>query len=596
MGKVVRVHRTDLTDKMRSRIAQASDAQREAGKGPNDPDRLIDSWPAATPEELGKLEDLLRTDKEYYSVTANVKNKDYETFGVFTNKVLGTKIQNIKTSWRKAAESAKQVQEEQKKGPFDTGVKAKTTSGSASIAPTVKSNANASFNGKHYNKSDGSVVADKQKKGRSAMSVATGVSISAASFNGKAIANDTSAGSKSDTVYPHSLLQAVDCPVGGGAVFGTACTWIDQLRNKRGSLHLCFGSMAVIPEDGVDVRLSSKDASVIVTQVDIDKDCIEPDKALKYLLKRVRESAPHLNNRAARLAYLQNHPRFSALYGNLMKLKIQLGVPEVKVIRFEYRQRFMTDDGKPLYLARELVSKEEDNIFFGLHVEYDKKQCYHLHMEFKEKGKPFGPVDHSGTSRIGSKIGSPGFRAPMSPINEDGTAMDTDDDGTDAPPATINTKVKEAMKRGKKKAGQAHRDATSQDDDDDDSSLSTQESEEDVDMEYDTEEDCSNDDDGDEDVTVTTEAANKLRAQLEEQQKAYKKLQKILDKKCRKKRVKGDDGLSIATEGLSISGKSGLTGMTTIGSPDLNGKRKTTSGSVKSKSSKSKGSAKSVTE
>lgn len=102
-----RVVRSDLTDRMKERLKAADPSHLEKGNN-DDPTRLIDSWKGATKEENEKLESLFRSDPEHYKNVANVKNKEYETFGVFTNHVLGQKLQNLKQKAKNAAAKTKE--------------------------------------------------------------------------------------------------------------------------------------------------------------------------------------------------------------------------------------------------------------------------------------------------------------------------------------------------------------------------------------------------------------------------------------------------------------------------------------------------------
>ena len=95
---MARVHRTDLTDKMKERLTRCEKKYLEKKADGDDSTRLIDSWYGANEEEKATLKELLKLDRKYYSSVANVKNKHYETFGIFTNKVLSSTIQNIKNA------------------------------------------------------------------------------------------------------------------------------------------------------------------------------------------------------------------------------------------------------------------------------------------------------------------------------------------------------------------------------------------------------------------------------------------------------------------------------------------------------------------
>ena len=75
---MARVHRTDLTDKMKERLARCEKKYLEKNGG-DDSTRLIDSWYGANEEEKTMLKELLKLDRKFYSSVANVKNKHYET-------------------------------------------------------------------------------------------------------------------------------------------------------------------------------------------------------------------------------------------------------------------------------------------------------------------------------------------------------------------------------------------------------------------------------------------------------------------------------------------------------------------------------------
>lgn len=98
---MTRIHRTDLTDKMLERLAQAKEEHKEKGDV-NDKTRLIKSWNGATEKEKNLLKSVYLSDPEHNRKVENVLNKHYETFGVFCRSTLSTTIQNIKNAERNA--------------------------------------------------------------------------------------------------------------------------------------------------------------------------------------------------------------------------------------------------------------------------------------------------------------------------------------------------------------------------------------------------------------------------------------------------------------------------------------------------------------
>ena len=497
---MARVHRTDLTDKMKERLARCEKKYLEKNGG-DDSTRLIDSWYGANEEEKTMLKELLKLDRKFYSSVANVKNKHYETFGVFTNKVLSSTIQNIKNAeklaqarvsegmlccffaylsffnriqWLTLSDTTVREEQEAAAGPFASGVKAKSTTTKppsteyskktvpkASSAASIFTKAGATFNGQNYNADNGTVVGGKAGAAGGA-SVAR--SIFAGSFNGKPIPQDGTFGGNGPQILPSAVFQIVNEAIGGGLIFGQADFHIDAARNKRGSLRLCYSPLCIIPEEGgVDVRLSTRDPSIVIAQVEIAKEFCQPDKVLDYILDRMKEACPQLQSKAARLSYLRNTSRYSALFGNLQKLynAFNQSPTSSKSIRFEYRIQFKDDNGLPFKIASTLVRKDEDNLFYGVHNKLDKRGTTHVFYEFKEKDAPFRLVDHSGTRDFSIGNTSPFGKTPMSPLNEE----ESDDDMDDGPPATITTPMKEAMKKGAAKARASNVSASYRDND-----------------------------------------------------------------------------------------------------------------------------------
>ena len=366
-----KVHRTDLTDMMKKRLKEANAIHLEQGD-PNDDTRLIDSWKEATEEEKSKLKALFEADPKEYKVAANVKNKSYEVFGVFTNRILSQAIQNLKQSSKRQQEKVQETREEQKEGPMKTGVKAKSNSTVAGAS--VKSVSAATFNGNQYHY-DGTVVGSKKGKGGS-KSVR---SVSAATFNGVQQTGFDS--TKKAIQLTPQLQQVIQSSVGGGLIFGQADVYLDAQRNRRGTLHLLISPMAIIPENGPNIRTSKMDPSVVIAQVELHKSYFHPDKVLKYVLGRMEEACPQLESKEARLSYLRNTARYGALVGNI-KMLFQAFEESDRVL-FEFRIGFKDENGRPLRIHQELVQEREDNLFFGCHAETDKRGVYRLHMEFK---------------------------------------------------------------------------------------------------------------------------------------------------------------------------------------------------------------------
>ena len=590
-----RVHRTDLTDKMKERLAQCENEYREKGD-PNDNTRLIISWKGANEKEVTLLKSLLQEDPEYYKKVNNILNKHYETFGVFKKKVLTQTVQNIKNAERNAKArveegillllllvaiflfqtqtvllclSAVRKEQQAAEGPFASGVKAtsnpkpsppdnatKAHGIPGSSATILSKCANTTFMGKNINTDDGTVVGGK----KAATVSVSGKSVFAGSFNGQPVPQDGAFGANAQQIHQYSILQKeLENAIGGGLVFAQADFHYDACRNKRGSLHITYSPLCIVPKGGFDVRLSTADSSFIVTQVEISKEFCKPDKVLEYILDRMDEACPQLKSRAAKLSYLRNTSRYSALFGNLQKLAAAHSQsPNSKTIRFEFRQRFLDDHGQPFMIAPQLVHKSEDNLFFGAHSIVDKKGTTHVYMEFKEKDAVFRPVDHSGKKEFTIGTTSPfGNKTPMSPVNEE--ASDDDDDDFASPPATISTPMKKAMKKGKMKAMESHG-TTYRDADDEassgESTISSKKSEMDV------EEEDDDDDSSASDVSATT---------LE--------LAKALKNMGRKKR---NSMFGISTSNSHRSG-------TTRGSTERNDKRKS---KVNSNDNSSKASSK----
>jgi flagellum-specific peptidoglycan hydrolase FlgJ len=98
---MARIHRTDLTDKMLERLAQAKEEHKQNG-GKNDTTRVIKSWNGATEQEKTLLKSIYFSDPAYYRKVENVLDKYNETFGVFCKSTLSSTIQNIKNAERNA--------------------------------------------------------------------------------------------------------------------------------------------------------------------------------------------------------------------------------------------------------------------------------------------------------------------------------------------------------------------------------------------------------------------------------------------------------------------------------------------------------------
>lgn len=350
--------------------------------------------------------------------------------------------------------------EQAKEGPFNSGMKARSTTRSPSAgsvkskyasSATVKSKGNATFMGKSYHKDDGTVVG-----GKASSTASVAKSVAAGSFCGKPVPQDGAFGEEeAPRALPYSLFLEIAKVVGGAGVLVSATPWTDSRTNKRGSLHLALGSFCVVPEDGIDVRLSTVDPSVVVTQYEVSKEFTDPKTVLDYVYEIIEVECPHLNSRRARWTYLQGHPRYTALYGAIKKLRERQGKNYSKAVRFELRIKFFDEQGKPFNIANTLVQKSEDNIFFGLHTREDKHGATHIHMQFKERGATFAPVDHSGKNLHQS--GSFG----MSPIQECDDDDSDDDDFDFKIPSHISTPMKKAMHRGSSKASKAEASAMS---------------------------------------------------------------------------------------------------------------------------------------
>ena len=88
-------HRRGLTDKMKERIAMVN-APNHLGMG-----GLINDWTReSTREERDKLAEIYASYADHFKgrwwTVADIKNLDYETFGVFTNKALILAIDQCK--------------------------------------------------------------------------------------------------------------------------------------------------------------------------------------------------------------------------------------------------------------------------------------------------------------------------------------------------------------------------------------------------------------------------------------------------------------------------------------------------------------------
>ena len=180
------------------------------------------------------------------------------------------------------------------------------------------------------------------------------------------------------------MNHSVDAPIGGALAFSQVDQWIDKSLNNRASCDLWVSNGVTLAGGNLDCRPSSRDPEVLVITFGLSSTFTNPDLKFGYLVERVMKTYKLENDKNQAMKILQNHPRYIAAKVNLQSL---LGSRGDKAYLVEYRIR------APFPIHDDLVTDEEDKVFFGYHMEVNEDSGEnHIHFELKERKKAFKPV------------------------------------------------------------------------------------------------------------------------------------------------------------------------------------------------------------
>ena len=202
------------------------------------------------------------------------------------------------------------------------------------------------------------------------------------------------------------MNHTVDAPIGGTLAFSQVDAWIDKSLNNRASVNMWVSNGVALVGGNLDCRPSSRDQNVLVVTFSLSRTFTNPDLKLSYLVDRVTETYALQDDKNQAMKILQNHPRYIAKKLNLQSL---LGSRNDKAYIVEYRIRV------PFAVADELVTSEEDKVFYGHHIETDDETGEnHIHFELKERKKIFKPVVVDGVAHACASVARvPGQRKSM---------------------------------------------------------------------------------------------------------------------------------------------------------------------------------------
>ena len=273
-------------------------------------------------------------------------------------------------------------------------MKAKSSTPNCSVptTPTTQNGAeeldcdvSVCFGGKEYSKSGKTPTTDA-KTVSSKKSVA-----SLCTFNGKQFGG----ANKPDSKYPVLATELTGFLDGNGVL--TACDgWMDKEGNDRSSVRLYVSPLLLAAADEkIVMRTSTQKGkeNVLIIQFKVSKEFTVPDLALSYMLERIKEHYGCSNEVAQQLLHF--HPRFAAMTQLIKsRTKKAFEINEDEDFICEVRVSAYDRIGKPMPIADELVTAEEDPVFYGFHAEQSDCGGTNVYLEFKRSDRKFAKVTY----------------------------------------------------------------------------------------------------------------------------------------------------------------------------------------------------------
>jgi len=404
---------TTLTTSMLQRLAKIESKYKEKGKE-DDPTRLCNSWKGALDDDKLELEKLVTDMDLAGKLSAGKIKEECPKCNIYTTACVQNALGNYKQKAKKAIDDRSESKcscasnmmhskrhlthmsfnicyAVQKKGGGGEGLKAHNSekkpdakSVSGKTLKTEKSKAASTKKPSVFPSTSTMCKCDATARSAATMRTNTGLS-----FAGRTHGADGAVrmGARPLMSVP-VFCTLVDRAIGGALAFSQLDPWTDDGLNKRASCDLMVCNGAVIDGDTVQCRPSAMNPSVVIISFYLSDFFTNPDRKLSFLLERIATVYPETQgDEQACLKILKNHPRHVSA---LMNLKSLLGSHNNRHL-VEFRIT------APFKVSENLVTREEDPVFYGFVVTQDEETAEtHIHFELKEKDRDFKPVTVDG--------------------------------------------------------------------------------------------------------------------------------------------------------------------------------------------------------